>query len=159
MEKLRASMIGLDDRKAEQAVQALNGYLANLFVWYAKLHNLHWNVIGHNFFDLHLKTNEMFLFVATQLDLTAERVKMLGGMPVGSLYEALQGATLKEIPNMQYDGDVVAKIILQDLHAITNQLRKMQSAIPAEYFGNVVSGGLNEYEKYHWFFHAFSATT
>ena len=41
-------------------VELLNQYLANLAVWNIKLHNLHWNVVGNQFIQLHNFTEEMY---------------------------------------------------------------------------------------------------
>ena len=49
------SYLGLDEKKIEATVQELNILLADYHLYYQKLRNFHWNVIGKNFFDLHEK--------------------------------------------------------------------------------------------------------
>ncbi|MDX1428321.1 MAG: DNA starvation/stationary phase protection protein, partial [Salegentibacter mishustinae] len=44
--------LGLDKNKTKNTVQELNVLLADYHIYYQKLRNFHWNVIGKNFFDL-----------------------------------------------------------------------------------------------------------
>ena len=73
--------IGLDNNKVEGIVKSLNDYLANLNLLYVKLHNLHWNVQGHSFFQLHAVFEGYYEGVAKSLDEVAERILTLGGRP------------------------------------------------------------------------------
>lgn len=41
-------------------VTELNVLLADYHVYYQKLRNFHWNVLGENFFDLHNRFEEMY---------------------------------------------------------------------------------------------------
>ena len=38
-----------------KSIEALNLYLANLNVLYRKVQNYHWNLIGKDFFEIHVK--------------------------------------------------------------------------------------------------------
>ena len=38
-----------------KTINALNQYLADLNVYYRKVQNYHWNVIGQGFFTVHAK--------------------------------------------------------------------------------------------------------
>ena len=47
--------LNLDPKKTEATVEQLNVLLADYHIYYQKLRNFHWNVVGENFFDLHEK--------------------------------------------------------------------------------------------------------
>ncbi len=47
--------IGLNKEKTALVNNELNIYLSNLHVLYTKLHNLHWNVVGVGFYEMHVK--------------------------------------------------------------------------------------------------------
>ena len=79
---------------AAGAVCPLTVYLANLAVWNAKLHNLHWNVVGRAFIQVHEYTEGMYDEAAEQYDAAAEAIKMRGGMPEVRLAEFLKIAML-----------------------------------------------------------------
>ena len=53
--------LGLDKEKTAKTVSELNILLADYHLYYQKLRNFHWNVIGKNFFDLHEKFEEVAL--------------------------------------------------------------------------------------------------
>ena len=52
--------LNLDPKKTEATVEQLNVLLADYHIYYQKLRNFHWNVVGENFFDLHEKFEEMY---------------------------------------------------------------------------------------------------
>lgn len=54
------NFIGLEKKSLENVVKELNVYLANLNTLYTKIHNLHWNVEGPAFFQLHAKFEEFY---------------------------------------------------------------------------------------------------
>ena len=59
----------------------LDIYLANLAVNYIKLHNLHWNVIGKTFKQVHEYLEEVYDETTESLDEIAVYQKMFGVYP------------------------------------------------------------------------------
>lgn len=55
-------------------VDSVNVQVANFTVLYEKLHHYHWFVIGHHFFTLHEKFEELYNEITSTLDEMAERV-------------------------------------------------------------------------------------
>lgn len=153
--KVSPQSIGLNPKKAEHATMELNQFLANLQVMYIKLHNLHWNVVGKSFFDLHEKTQVLYEKVAEQIDLVAERIKMIGMFPIGSLTAALELATIEELPDQDYNGPTVAMIVVQDLRELIGQLRHINENVSSEYTGGLTDEALHFFEKQHWLFCAY----
>lgn len=153
--KVSPQSIGLDPKKAELAAAGLNQYLANLQVMYIKLHNLHWNVVGKSFFDIHEKTQMLYEEVGEGIDRIAERIKMLGFYPVGSLYRALSLATIKEIPDADLNGPTVANILVHDFREILAQLRQIKETANEDYTGGLIGEAINFFEKQHWMFCAY----
>lgn len=96
----------------------LNVYLSNLQVWNTKLHNLHWNVEGKQFFVLHDKTEELYDEVFAQFDEVAEVIKIKGEMPLSTLAEYLEHATLKEVKGKKFTTEEVLAILFEDLTAM-----------------------------------------
>ena len=76
--------------------QLLNQQVANWTVMYTKLHNYHWFVKGPAFFTLHAKFEELYNYSHETLDEVAERLLTIQGVPVATLAEALELATIKE---------------------------------------------------------------
>lgn len=153
--KVTAESIGLDSKKAGLAAEEMNQYLANLQVMFIKLHNLHWNVVGISFFDIHEKTQMLYEEVGEAIDLIAERIKMLGFYPVGSLYQALHIATIKELPNADYNGPTAASILVHDFRILIDQLRKINETVDDSYTGGLTGDAIHFFEKQHWMFSAY----
>ncbi len=149
---------GLDPEKVETLVECLNIYLANLNVLFIKLHNIHWNVIGVGFFDIHVKTEELYDFVADQLDKVAERIKALGCYPLASMEDYLEVATISELPSGNISTPCAAKIIVEDFCSMLSLVRKIDS-VAKETLDECTIGLLVEaicfFEKYIWFFSAY----
>jgi len=146
----------MNDMK-KQVIQELGQYLANLHVLYVKLHNMHWNVEGRQFFQLHEKLEELYDGVAEELDAVAERILMLGGRPAASMRAFLDQATLKELESGPVSGDAVLQILQADMVALARDVSGMVEL--AGNAGDVVTEGmltdsLGRYQKLIWMLRA-----
>lgn len=93
----------------------LQKYLANLGVWNVKLHNLHWNVVGNQFVRVHNFTEEIYDDVFEQFDAVAELLKTKDQMPLSTLAEYLEAATMEEAPTKEYSIKESLEILKKDL--------------------------------------------
>src|SRR5690554_74327 len=91
--------------------KALNREVANLVVFYIKLHNYHWYVKGHEFYRLHEKFEEMYDEITEIYDEVAERMLMLGYKPNATLKGALEVATLKEATGKETSKEMVVQTL------------------------------------------------
>ena len=89
--------IHLDAVAAGKVVEALQQLLADYQVFYTNLRGFHWNIKGHGFFVLHSKFEDMYNDAAEKVDELAERILMLGGVPVNKFSEYLKVAKVKEV--------------------------------------------------------------
>lgn len=141
-----------------RVVEGLSIYLANLNILYVKLHNLHWNVVGIGFFDLHEKTGELYEAIAQQLDQTAERIKMLGCYPPASMREYIEIGTIEELPSENFSTPCVAKIILDDFCTMLKLVRRIDSVnkeTPDSCTAGLLGDAMCFFEKHIWFFKAY----
>ena len=65
--------LNLDREKTSHTVKELNVLLADYHLYYQKLRNFHWNIIGKSFFYLHEKFEEMYDDAKLKVDEIAER--------------------------------------------------------------------------------------
>ena len=151
--------LGLNTKiKTQETIQGLNIYLANLLVLYTKLHNFHWNIVGVNFFDFHMKLQGMYEFIAEEIDRVAERILMLGYKPVANLESALRLATICEMPSIDFAAPIIAHGIICDFIVIVNQIRKLAEIAGQnydEYTIVLLSEAIGFYEKNIWMFRAY----
>lgn len=92
--------IGLDGDVRHSVVGILNNTLANEAVLTLKTRNAHWNVSGAGFFELHILFDSQYRQLNDTSDKIAERVRMLGGIAIGSLKEFLNHTRLEEQPGI-----------------------------------------------------------
>jgi len=146
----------LDREKKWRAIEGLNVYLANLSVLYIKLHNLHWNVVGVGFFDLHAKTQVLYEAIAGKFDELAERIKALGFLPLASMREYLQVATIGELPSQPIATTDVPQIIIADFCSMVSLLRNIAEVAKdtIEDCG-LLSEGICFFEKNIWMMNAY----
>ncbi len=93
----------------------LQVYLSNFAVLNSKLHNLHWNVVGPRFVQLHNLTEELYEEFFVYYDDIAEILKMKGEMPLVKLEEYAETATIAELEAREFDQEEVMEIVLEDL--------------------------------------------
>lgn len=141
----------------KELVQSMNQYLANAEIFYVKLHNLHWNVVGKDFKQVHEYLETLYDAFAGVLDEVAEALKMHGEMPLASLKEYLEAGTIAELPSKEIRSDEVLRIAKADLETLKAQAEAIRSAADEEGLYDVVAlmeDELSNYIKTIWFISA-----
>lgn len=106
----------------------LNEYLSNLAVLNANLHNLHWNVVGSQFVEVHEYTESIYDDFFEKYDAVAELLKMKGEKPLTKLSDYLQNATIKELDGDKFTCEETVKI----LEGYLNEMKKLATDIRNE---------------------------
>ncbi|MDX1760886.1 starvation-inducible DNA-binding protein [Salinimicrobium sediminis] len=155
------SYLGLDEKKTSNTVQELNILLADYHLYYQKLRNYHWNVIGKNFFDLHEKFEELYDDAKIKIDEIAERILTLRYQPTSNLSEYLEKANVKESKSDLSDSQMI-KNLLDDHGTILKQMRKVVEI--AEKGGDegtidLIGAYIRELEKTSWMLDAWKMKT
>ena len=144
--------LNLDTNKTEATVEQLNVLLADHHLYYQKLRNFHWNVIGENFFDLHAKFEEMYTDTLIKIDEIAERILTLRYQPISNLTEYIKLSSIEESPSDIKDIEMV-KILLDDHGLLLKQMRStVQTAVAGGDEGTIdlLGGYIRELEKTSW---------
>ncbi|HZK37572.1 MAG TPA: DNA starvation/stationary phase protection protein [Clostridia bacterium] len=98
----------------------LQQYLSNLAVLTVKLHNVHWNVVGRNFMRIHNFTEELYDQTFEDYDEVAELLKTKNEMPLSTMAEYLENATIKEVKAKDFS-------IIESLEIVKNDLETMKA--------------------------------
>lgn len=93
----------------------LQTYLSNLAVLNVKLHNIHWNVVGKNFIKIHNFTEEIYDEFFEAFDEVAELLKMKDVMPLSTIAEYLENATVQEVQAANFCMDEALEMAKTDL--------------------------------------------
>ena len=106
----------------ENQVNDLNVLLADLNVFYRKLQNYHWNIVGKDFFVIHEKLEEYYDEINEQIDEVAEHILMLGGEPLGTMQDYLNKACIKEAKNEKIQDNVMFENVIKDLETLLKKV-------------------------------------
>jgi starvation-inducible DNA-binding protein len=106
----------LNEQVRSEMIALLNQQLADTFDLFSQTKQIHWNVKGMDFYQLH----ELFDELAEQLegytDLIAERATTLGGTALGTVRMSSNGSRLPECPE-DLGGSKGAVEVLVDRYA------------------------------------------
>jgi starvation-inducible DNA-binding protein len=118
--------IGLDEQQRSASIERLNVTLSDLYLLLIKTKKFHWDVVGPQFMTLHKLWDEQYQKIEIEIDAVAERVRTLGGYPVGTAAGFLRHAKVKEHPG-QVANATESVIALVDDHELV--VRTMREAI------------------------------
>jgi len=155
------SYLGLDKDKTSKTVDELNVLLADYHLYYQKLRNFHWNVIGKNFFDLHEKFEELYDDAKLKVDEIAERILTLRYTPTSNLSDYLKAASLKESKSDLTDYEMI-ETLLEDHGLLLKQMRSVvKTADKAGDEGTIdlIGAYIRELEKTSWMLDAWKMKT
>ncbi|MBZ9631519.1 DNA starvation/stationary phase protection protein [Salegentibacter sp. LM13S] len=155
------SYLGLDKEKTSKTVGELNVLLADYHLYYQKLRNFHWNVIGKNFFDLHEKFEELYDDAKLKVDEIAERILTLRYTPISNLTDYLKESNLKESKADLTDYEMI-ETLLKDHGTLLKQMRSVvETADKAGDEGTIdlIGAYIRELEKTSWMLDAWKMKT
>jgi len=141
----------------KELVNNVNNYLADIGVSYIKLHNLHWNVVGHQFKAVHEYLESLYDALADVLDEVAEILKMNGEMPLGSLKAYLAVSEIAELEDKDYSVQESLELVLADLQLLKGKAEAIRKLADEEDHYQLVSSmedQLSNYNKNIWFIKA-----
>ncbi|MHB0754123.1 Dps family protein [Polaribacter sp. M15] len=153
--------LNINNQKILPVVTELNVLLADYHVYYQKLRNFHWNILGKNFFDLHNKFEEMYNDTRGKIDEVAERIVTLKYHPISKLSDYIEVSKIKESTPLLSDDEMVTeiisdhKIILEQLSKIVDKAEKAKDEGTIDLMGAYI----RELEKSTWMLNAWAKDT
>ena len=150
--------LNMESEKLKPVLIELNTLLADYHMYYQKLRNFHWNILGKNFFDLHEKFESLYTDARVKIDEIAERILTLGFHPVSKLSEYLNISSIKENSPLQTDEEMVNEI-LKDHSLILLQMRQIidkASNVKDEGTIDLIGAYIRELEKASWMLSAWT---
>jgi len=144
--------LGLPVKQTQVLVAELNILLSNFQIYYQNLRGLHWNIRGKRFFDLHLKFEELYNDSQLKIDMIAERVLTLGGIPLHTFEDYVKNKQIKIGKNISDDEEAIRLVIssLTELLKIERVILKQSGEIDDEGTNSMMSDFIKEQEKTIW---------
>ncbi|MCK9235415.1 MAG: DNA starvation/stationary phase protection protein [Acholeplasmataceae bacterium] len=136
----------------EKLYAVLNKQVANLSIFFTKLHHYHWYVEGPHFYRLHEKFEELYDEINELYDEFAERLLMIGGKPLSTQKAYLEVTSLAEAAGVE-DADVMVGHVLKDIEIMAIELK--EALVIAQDLGDEVTVDLlittlASFEKHIW---------
>jgi starvation-inducible DNA-binding protein len=158
---MKTNMLGLPVKESETIVKELNILLSNYQIYYQNLRGLHWNIRGKRFFNLHVKFEELYNDAQLKIDLIAERVLTIGGVPLHTFEDYISNNRLTVGRNISKDEEAVHLIVdsLANLLTIERKILADTASINDEGTNNMIGDFVKEQEKVIWMMNAWLEET
>jgi starvation-inducible DNA-binding protein len=139
-----------------QIAAALNNLLANYQIYYQNLRGFHWNIQGRDFFELHIKFEELYNDAAIKIDEVAERILTIDQTPLHSFADYLEAADLKPLTEVR-EGKVAVTAVVEDLTRLVVQQKSIRVSAEDGNDGataDMMATFIEEQEKTLWMYKA-----
>lgn len=151
------NQIGLNSKQVKTLAKKLNELLANYQIFYLNTRGLHWNIKGKEFFELHVKFEELYNDSVLKIDEIAERILTLGHVPLHTYSDYLKLSKIKEAKNVS-DGTKAIRTILKGydvLLPLERELLKLSDESNDEGTNSMMSDYIRAQEKLIWMYRAY----
>jgi len=134
----------------------LSANLQRVLVDLVELHlqgkQAHWNVVGHNFRDLHLQLDEIVDAARDASDTIAERMRALHASPDGRADTVVATTSLTRFPDGLHDTSEVVDLITVRLNRAAATARDVHDDVDAEdpSTADLLHAIIDTLEKYAW---------
>ncbi|BBS88352.1 MULTISPECIES: Dps family protein [Aeromonas] len=153
------SPIGLDTVQSQALAAELNKLLASYQILYMNVRGFHWNIRGNQFFELHLKFEEIYNDLLLKVDALAERILTLDGVPLHSFSDYIKVSAIPEQKGL-HDGRACVESLLESFRELlVAQRRILGQAADAgdEGTASILSDYVQQQEKLVWMLRAYLA--
>jgi starvation-inducible DNA-binding protein len=110
----------------------LQSVLVDLIELHLQGKQAHWNVVGHNFRDLHLQLDEIVEAARGFSDEVAERLRSMHAIVDGRSDTVAATTSLPEFPNGEIDTGDCIELITVRLDTTVSRIRGVHDAVDAE---------------------------
>jgi starvation-inducible DNA-binding protein len=151
--------IGLTDEQRQGVIELLNQDLADAYLLLIKTKKYHWDVVGPQFRSLHELWEEHYEQLTENIDALAERVRALGGYPIGTMEGFLQITSLREhAGDVPIATEMVARLMTDHEQVIRNMREHVDQC--AEQFhdqgtADFLTGLMEQHEEMAWMLRSF----
>ncbi|MFJ3823097.1 Dps family protein [Streptomyces nodosus] len=135
-----------------QLARALQQILVDLVELHLQGKQAHWNVVGHNFRDLHLQLDEIVDDARESADVIAERMRALDKWPDGRSDTVTASTTLPAFPEGELSVSAVVDLVTTRLRATVDTVRTHHDQVDSEdpSTADLLHGIIVTLEKHAW---------
>jgi starvation-inducible DNA-binding protein len=156
---MRKLNIGLSEEQRAGVIDLLNHDLSDAYLLLIKTKKYHWDVVGPQFRSLHQLWEEHYQTLTESIDAMAERVRALGGYPIGTAEGFLKYASIREhagdIPTAT---EMVANLVADHEQIIRNfrqHIDQCQDNFHDAGTADFLTGLMEQHEEMAWMLRSF----
>lgn len=151
--------IGLTEEQRHGVIELLNKDLADQYLLLIKTKKYHWDVVGPQFRTLHTLWEEHYNTLTINIDATAERVRALGGYPLGTAAGFIQYSSIKEHAQDLPSANEMVSRLVQDHEQIIRNFREDVDKCGENYHdegtADFLTGLMEQHEEMAWMLRSF----
>lgn len=149
--------IGLNKEKARILSAKLNLLLSDYQLFYQNLRGFHWNLKGADFFELHLKFEELYNDAQIKIDEIAERILTLEETPLHTFEDYRKLSEVKAVKNITNgrEGIKIALANFQTILLVERDIMDIASEAGDEGTLTLISDYISQTEKTVWMLSSF----
>ncbi|MFE3215540.1 Dps family protein [Streptomyces antimycoticus] len=135
-----------------QFAQALQQIVVDLVEMHLQGKQAHWNLVGHNFRDLHLQLDQIVDDARESADTIAERMRALSTVPDGRSDTVAATTTLPAFPAGEVNVSTVVDLVTTRLRTTVDTLRTHHDQIDNEdpATADLLHAIIDSLEKHAW---------
>lgn len=118
------SRINIPTESRHALIELLNARLVDTIDLQTQAKFAHWNVKGHDFYQLHLLFDSIAQHLEDGVDLIAERITALGGRANGTARQAAANSSLEEYDLNALNGIEHVRVLADRLASLSNAARE-----------------------------------
>ncbi|HQV51878.1 MAG: DNA starvation/stationary phase protection protein [Flavobacteriales bacterium] len=151
------SAIGLDKTRSKELAEKLNELLADYSIFYQNTRGYHWNIKGPEFFELHLKFEELYNDLLIKIDEVAERILTLGHTPHHKYSDYTMISRIAESKEISDGAKAVAEVLdsFKVLIELQRELLSLSAEANDEGTNALMSDYIREQEKSVWMYSSY----
>lgn len=115
--------------KSNPIIPLVKEFFASTYTLYLKTQNFHWNVVGSDFFELHLLFEKQYEEMQDAVDVIAEHIRTMDTFTPSSFKEFLE---LTKIEESTGDTPPNAKKMVETLHNDNQKICQLANALIKE---------------------------
>jgi len=156
---MRPLNIGLTEDQRRGVINLLNSDLSDSYLLVIKTKKYHWDVVGPQFRTLHELWQEQYEAITENIDSFAERIRALGGYPLGTAQGFLNSASLSEHPGDLPNAEEMVMRLVDDHEQVIRNLRDHIDQCSEEFHdegtADFLTGIMEEHEEMAWMLRSF----
>lgn len=137
----------------EQLIQQMKVILGTNFGLYFKSHSFHWNIEGVDFVQYHTYLGDFYVAVHGNVDIIAEKIRMLGSFAPTGLSRMIELSAVEEIDSIPSASTMFNELVKDNEKMITQIKAGIVLADGANEYAisNFLQDLLDQHQKHAWF--------